>query len=255
MGKKRRRRRWSQVSISDNLKYLGLVVVASIFAGLVVMAYNRPAPVAADRAPRFQVMEEAEPTATPKKRAVFIGDSYTAGAGASDASKSFVTQVATATGWHATNLGRGGTGYLATSGKQGCGLDYCPNFREMIAEAVALKPSIVVVSGGRNDGRTPEALEQVRAFYSDLRTALPDAQIIATSPLWDSRQSPDYLASLGEVVRESVTSVGGNYIDIGQPLYARTDALIEDGVHPNDVGHALIAAAISTGIDAALPVR
>jgi lysophospholipase L1-like esterase len=33
-------------------------------------------------------------------------------------------------------------------------------------------------------------------------------------------------------------------LDIGDPLLGRSEAVVKDGVHPNDTGHAAIAAAV-----------
>jgi len=220
---------------------LGLAAVAVV--SLAVIAVNRPAVVSTYVAPADAF--SPAPTQTPMPTAVFIGDSYTAGTGSTSTDHAFPTLVAAAEGWHLENLGRGGTGYLATSGKLGCGLAYCPNYREMIAAAKKVDPTIVVVSGGRNDLGKAGVAKQVTGFYTDLRAAFPKATILATSPLWDDDPAPALIGSLGGEVKTAVKAVGGTYLDIGEPLLGHADDVISDGVHPNDGGHALIAAAIS----------
>ena len=153
-------------------------------------------------------------------------------------------------GWSEVNLGQGGTGYSSAvtgSGAQNaCGLSLCPSYDGMIAAAATAKPRIVVVSGGRNEASHDPALivAGISKFFSDLHAALPDAKIYATSPLWDATPPPAALRLIAQSVRDSVTAAGGTYLDIGQPLTGKPDLIIPDGIHPNDAGHAAIAAAI-----------
>lgn len=245
MGKKRKRRR-SNNWVQRNAKYVGLAALACVAVGLVVALVVRPGPVTANP-PRPSVPTEAATLAPERPVVVFIGDSYTAGAGASSAAATFTTLVGVAQGWQVENLGRGGTGYLATASTSGCGLEYCPNYREMITATVELSPDIIVVSGGRNDGDMTGSHDQVRAFYTELRAALPESKIVATSPLWDASEVPASLTALGGVVQESVTSIGGAYLDLKQPLQGRTDAVGDDGVHPNDAGYRAIADSFLAG--------
>lgn len=176
-------------------------------------------------------------------RAAFIGDSYTAGAYATDPSQSWATAFAADMGWLEKNFARGGTAYVNTHGKEGCGLEFCPNYTGMIPEVVASKPDVVVVSGGRNDAhRDPEEVAAgVTAFYSELRRALPEAKIVAVSPLWHTPRAPEQITLMGEAVRAAVTSVGGYYLDIGQPLEGKPELVAKDKVHPNDEGYDVIA--------------
>jgi acyl-CoA thioesterase-1 len=65
--------------------------------------------------------------------------------------------------------------------------------------------------------------------------------IYATSPLGDDDPAPRSLVSMGAAVDAAVTNVGGEYLDLGQPLAGRPELITGDGVHPNDDGYALIA--------------
>lgn len=194
-------------------------------------------------------MPTSAPPAAPTKPppiVAFVGDSYTAGAGASDPSRNFVSLVAKHEGWQAVNLGRGGTGYIATSSQAGCGLDYCPNYQQMVPDVVARAPSVVFVSGGQNDsGRSDKDFsDAVKKLYDDLRAGLPDARIIAASPLGLDDPPSASLAARRAIVKKAVIAVGGEYLDLGQPLGRHPELMADDHVHPNDEGHAAIASAI-----------
>lgn len=185
-------------------------------------------------------------TADVRPLAVFIGDSYSAGVGASSEQKRFVNRVAYAEGWTLVNLANGGTGYAVSAELAGCGKTYCPPYKGVLPKLQALKPDIVVVSGGRNDvGASDAAIDRaVDEFFPALRAAAPDAKIYATSPLWDDSPAPERLTRLGPVIRAAVDEVGGRYLDIGQPLLGEKAYVILDRVHPSDLGHGKIAEAV-----------
>jgi lysophospholipase L1-like esterase len=201
---------------------------------------------------------DAEDAAAEPPVVAFIGDSYTAGAGTTAPEKRFTTLVAHTQGWVEVNVGRGGTGYISPvdgdAAQVACGLDHCASYGEMIADAAAQQPEIVVVSGGRNElgkGRSASYRDGVAKFFADLRAALPDAQILVTSPIWDDDQAPDGLDDIADAVRAGAQAVGGTYLDIGEPLAGRREFVSADGVHPSDDGHAAIAQAVDAALAAA----
>lgn len=180
--------------------------------------------------------------------AVFVGDSYTAGAHATVPGNRFTALIAAAYDWTEVNLGRGGTGYITpvsdpASAMVGCGLGYCPSYLEMIPAVVAAGPAVVVVSGGRNDAAQPwpDVAAGIPAFYAALREALPGVPIVAMSPIWDTLPPPVAVVAMCTVVRRSVIAAGGLFVDLGDPLLGWPDRVAGDGIHPNDAGHAAIA--------------
>ena len=186
--------------------------------------------------------------------AVFLGDSYTQAGGLPEQQR-WVTLASKELGWWPVNLGRGGTGYLGPvsggNARNACGMDYCPSYAEMIAAAAAENPAIVVVSGGRNERHRwtdPEWANGVFGFYRQLRAAVPDADIYATSPMWDDDPAPGEMVFARAIVRVAVEDIGGVYVDLGEPLTGRPELVAADGVHPNADGHQAIAVAFTAAV-------
>ncbi|MFT2818183.1 SGNH/GDSL hydrolase family protein [Leifsonia sp. A12D58] len=232
-----------------NVKYalIGLLAVAAGAFGLVALQLGNSTQ-ATDAIPwpaaTFAVAPDDRPIVA------FVGDSYTAGTGSSSQAKTFPALIGAEQGWEVVNLGRAGTGYVTSGGQAECGLDYCPTFREVIPEIVRANPSIVVVSGGRNDGAVAGLAENVMTFYRELRAALPNAKILATSPTWDDEAEPQSIADARGYVRSAAEAVGATFLDIGEPLANRPDLVGPDGIHPLDAGYAAFATAINNAIAA-----
>jgi lysophospholipase L1-like esterase len=185
-------------------------------------------------------------SAQPQKPvAVFLGDSYTQGTGASAESKRWTALVAAQMGWAENNKGRGGTRYLNTSDQTGCGLSFCPNIEAMAPEAIASSPKIVVVAGGQNDFtsfiKDPGSVtDKIDSTYRNLRQALPDAKIIAVGP-----SSPwgvgGPTAGIDKAVQAAALAVNAKYVSLISPDVIQKSMILTDGAHVNDSGHAAIA--------------
>ncbi|KAA9084083.1 SGNH/GDSL hydrolase family protein [Microbacterium radiodurans] len=184
---------------------------------------------------------------------LFLGDSYVAGAGASNPSRSWVSVVGAAEGWRVRNYARGGTGYVAeVSGEKApnaCGREDCPDFAAMAREGAALLPDIVVVSGGRNDIGADALDTGVAQFFALLRETYPNSRIYVTNVLWDATDPPPQVAALADVVRAGAEGIGATWLDLGQPLGSDTELVAPDGVHPDDAGHQAIADAVLAALD------
>lgn len=184
----------------------------------------------------------------PAPKVLFIGDSYSSGAGASTKKHRWTSLVSEARGWEEHNAALGGTGYVAESGTAGCGKEHCPRYRIALDDYFRVNgaPDIVVVSGGRNDLGKPGLREAVKEFWEDL-CSRSGVEVIVTSPLWHSETEPVALVTLGDQIRAEAERCGARYLQLGQPL-DRPSLLAEDGVHPNDAGYAAIASAFDAAM-------
>lgn len=226
------------------IKLAGLCILGVLSFGLAAAALFVPAPTST-----YQRPSAATPTATATAdatTAVFIGDSYTQGVGATNDDLQWTSLVSEELGWEEINRGRGGTGYEATSGPEGCGLEYCPNYLEMLDEIEADAPDVIVVAGGQNDFSTFEsdpndATAFVRDFYTTLSEKFPDARIVAVGPSTPWGVSPA-VEAMDKVIRESAESIGADYVSMITPDVLADDSLIlDDLAHVGDDGHRAIA--------------
>jgi lysophospholipase L1-like esterase len=218
-----------------------VVLAAAIAAMLSGCAASSAAP--ASQPTGTPTAAEATPSSPPvPPRAVFLGDSYTVGVGASDPSLRWSSLVAAAAGWEEVNLGQVGTGYL-TNGKSAF-----PNFAEMIPTAVGADPDIVVVAGGQNDIAVglPDETVAIGTFYRELRDALPDARLIAVGPSYPVPFGDAEVVNTA--VRDAAAAVGADYVDLLNPAVLLPEYVVPDSVHVNDAGHAAIAARVDAAL-------
>jgi acyl-CoA thioesterase-1 len=195
-------------------------------------------------------------TPKPQPEALFIGDSYSEGEWAKPLSDGFTYLVANYFGWQGHNYAARATGYLrgdapnSTPKIRGCTARGCPDYLQQLdqARAAGVQPRIILVSGGRNDGRSPKLEGAINTFYNQLRATYPHAQIFATSPIWYGSAVPSRLRNIKQFVANAAASVGATYIDLGEPLLGHPELMSADAVHPNSAGHAALAAIIETRI-------
>jgi lysophospholipase L1-like esterase len=182
------------------------------------------------------------PVRTARPLVAILGDSYESGLGTTRESARWSSLVATRNGWLEANLGRGGTGFVTTAGSGGCGLPVCPTITDMASAAVAAKPDIVLVSGGRNDGAaTPAVQAAIETTIAALRAGLPNARIVVISPMWDSSTPGPALASMEAWEAASAGAHAAQLVPGAASWLTGHPEWIADGVHPNDQGYAQIA--------------
>jgi len=229
-----------------------IVVAGVIFALLVASLYGlvtyRPASTTAQAVPQALITPARD-----RPLAVFLGDSYTAGTGATTDSSRWSSLVAQERGWHELNFGLGGTGYATSAGVNGCGQKYCPSYRESVKEIAQLQPDVVVVAGGQNDFATSESkpatvTRAIGATIEGLRKSLPDAQIIVVGPSTPSGAG-DTAVTMEAAVRRAAKGADATFISLLEPRpVIRGPMVLPDKVHVNDSGHAAIARRVLDGL-------
>lgn len=249
--------------IRDNWQYVLLVLLFALAVFLVVLALNRP--TTSFRQPTDRVSTPSStpsptPTPTPTSTSLpssvppsaapavvaFLGDSYTIGTGASSIDARWTTKIAERNGWTEVNVGVASTGYATLADNGGA------SYTKRVAEVVAAKPAVVIVSGGRFDysgsSSRLDVSSAIKETFVSLRSGLPSTQIIALGPIWDASEAPLRLTEISGEVQAAAESVGGSFVDIGQPFAGQPSLIGSDGVLPNDAGYATLTFKIASAI-------
>ncbi len=182
---------------------------------------------------------------------VFLGDSYTQGAGG--AGVTWPDVLGQEQGWDVANLGLGGTGYLRTSGERGCGRAYCGTFQEASAEIIGA-PRMIFISGGRNDLglATDDIAAAAEELLVDLRNRYPEAKTFLVNPWYDDDAPPARLGAISAALEAAAARHDVVFLDTGQPLRGEEDLISDDGVHPNGDGYRVLAKAVGLALTKAL---
>lgn len=219
---------------------------------LIVMKFKRPiapalamASVALAVAGYLTVGAPAAAATAGRSTAVAIGDSIMDGHNLRP-DQAWPVIIAHDDDWSLTNLSADGDGFV-TVGDDGT------TFLQQVREAITSHPSIVIVSASSNDLGVPEP--EVRSAMveavDELHAALPKAEIIGFSAIWNQNDPPPQLDQMGTDLKAAVSAVGGTYLDIGNPLKDRPDLMQGGDVHPTAAGQLVIAAAVQSALSKA----
>lgn len=224
----------------ETIATLVAALVVFVAAGIVIL-HDDPVPDAG-QTPGFSVAagptsQPSSSSAVPSKVVAFLGDDFTAGAGASDPSRGFVALVSRRLGVIGKKFSVAG-GYAKSSagGKV---------YADRVAAVAAAGPDVVVVTGGHNDSTDDPSTRhgKVADLFAALQKALPKAVLVAVAPFWGDSSPPPALAALAAAIRAGVRAAGGSYVDLPDPLLGHPEWM-SDGVDPNDGGYAAIATAL-----------
>ncbi|MCC2594323.1 SGNH/GDSL hydrolase family protein [Tessaracoccus sp. OS52] len=162
---------------------------------------------------------------------VIIGDSYSMG----EPAETWVGPVAESLGWtDVVNLSSPGRGFVMSP--RSCDFDPCGTFALSIPAIVEAEPDIVVTFGGTADGDYGLS-EAASAYFDELRQELPEAELIAISPVTTADSADYWLTLHNQTIGAGVEDVDGTFINVGQPG-------LGDGEELSPQGHAEIAQAI-----------
>jgi lysophospholipase L1-like esterase len=221
-----------------SIGWIFLAFVAAVAAAVTVAAFVRAT---------------HEPDVPPT--VLFVGDSYTAGTGEHDPAKGYPGRIASEAGWDLHVDAQGATGFISDGKKS------FPDARRLIDRLAddkknVPKVDILIVDAGRNDLEQPpdDIANALSEYLTQARKQWPEAKIVVVLPAYLTTEPIDvnYYRELLEGFRESVSAVGGTLIDpIAEGWYANIDPAtmtIDDGVHPNSRGNALIANRMMTAL-------
>jgi lysophospholipase L1-like esterase len=170
----------------------------------------------------------------------FYGDSYTRGSTASSPAKRWTTIVCRDHGWREFNPSLNGLGFVHNRRVVGRG--------DVPDQIIRRHPDVVVVTLGLNDNFSyPVAASAVhRQIGADLRrlkSGLPRARIVVVEPFWYSDARPPSVGIIAGWVRRAAADIGADYIPgASHWIEHHPEWMAGDGLHPNDVGYAQIAA-------------
>jgi len=180
--------------------------------------------------------------------AIFIGDSYTQANSLVSAGyfkqRRFSTLISRYYGWKEVNYAVGGMGYIWGE----------TTFIQQLENAIADttydhdKVEKVFVCGGRNDSQVPAEefddaayLTAVKAVIDRANAAFPNADVVLIPMMWDSIIPPGIIYKQYGLICNA--AYGKNAVIIPnayQWLIGFKDYILNDNVHPNVEGHAII---------------
>jgi lysophospholipase L1-like esterase len=168
----------------------------------------------------------------------FIGDSWTVGAGA-EGRRSYAVRAAEQLGWESTVLGVSGSGYDLPGRAGG-------TFAQRVDPAVATHADVIVVQGSLNERRsTPGSL---RAAADDTLERLraeadPATRIVVLGASYVPGTPREVIDWINDEVRRAAGLAGVRFVDVAAEDWTDPGEpwIWYDSIHPNDVGHQMIA--------------
>ena len=180
----------------------------------------------------------------------FLGDSWTAGVGATGR-RGYVVRTAEALGWGYANFGVGGSGYSVPGPHHSL-------FSERIPQLVAMHPDLVVVQGSLNERRsTPGRLRPAAAdTLAELRGALgPGVPILVVGASYNIGTPDATIDWINAAVAEAAAGAELPFLDMSGWLDPQDRSLWSDTIHPDDDGHQLMADRLAARLQDLTPSR
>lgn len=212
-----------------------------IIAGLLVLgacgSTSSHAPESAPGAAR-EAPAPAQPAVPSDSRPVIVafGDSLTAGFGA-DTGSSYPDFLQ-------RELDRGGYRYrVANAGISG---ETTTDALERLKTVTALKPAVVIVEFGGNDGLRGLPLSTTRSNLDQIVASLKDsgAAVLLAGMTLPPNYGPDYIASFQHIYSDLATKYKVALIPFLLEGVAGTNLMQRDGLHPTADGNRLVAATV-----------
>lgn len=234
---------------------IGLLVVIVALLGFAAFRPSAPAVTpemmaeANAASAELEAKRKAQADAEAKPVALFIGDSYTAGARATDATKKWSTLVARELGWKESNLGVFGTGYVTVP--QECNGKPCSSYLDRI-EASKATPDVVILAGGQND--FPAYVASSTAVKTAIARTVdaaaqkwPEARLIVVGP-----STPFEIDAtsrgMDAAVQDAAKSVDAEYVSMIEPNVLKKSMVVSDLIHVSDDGYEAIADRVNSAL-------
>lgn len=189
------------------------------------------------------------PTKAPAPTAVFIGDSYTVGAGATHTELGWARVASRILSWSPVVAADSGSGFI-TKGQRGM----------LTADLIkAAKPestpSYVVIASGYNDSASnPAPLESaVHEALDAAKAKWHKAKFVVLGPWAPNGTVNSNQATTGAILKSAAHERGMVFVDpISQEWFKAPGMIGPDKLHPNDAGHRAIGQDAAEAITAAL---
>lgn len=174
---------------------------------------------------------------------LWIGDSYTAGAGAKDAEHAESCLTAARMGWLCDLDAEGGTGFVADGHDKS--LAFAPVGQRLEATAENSQADVVIIDTGRTDPDDQTTVDAARTFFDDVRSAYPKAAVVLVAPYYmtsDSAIRPTLAAfeqkyAQGHGSFHFVDPIAEGWISLAKS----GSMVLPDKVHPGPAGHRYVA--------------
>jgi lysophospholipase L1-like esterase len=179
---------------------------------------------------------------------VFLGDSYTSGyLGIGEGSDGWPAIVSGSAGWKMVNLAEPGIGFVNPG--------WTTPVRTQVAEAIRLKPDLVVLAAGHNDEHygTDRTARAADAVLGALGAGVPGAILVVIGPIWYDGSPVPTIVALRDHLRARAAASGALFIDpiAGRWFAGSNHPLIgAEGIHPTSSGHRHIAQLVLAALDA-----
>lgn len=191
---------------------LCVIVAASIFVGT-VPAYAQPRPLTV----------------------AIVGDSFSAAVGAGDVDRGYAHLLGDRGCWDLNLVARSGSGYAAS-------VDPFVSIPRVAAVATSL-PDVIIVQGSGNDRGDGRMFAAASGLYLTYRVVAPQARIVVVGPTDAPSADHGNIDEIRRYLRDAAGVAGATFLDpkAERWLNPATD-YAPDGIHPNDRGHARMAA-------------
>jgi lysophospholipase L1-like esterase len=167
---------------------------------------------------------------------VFIGDSWTDGAGATDR-VGFAHLTGEQLGGPHWVLGIGGSGYVVPEAGR--------TYADRIPVALRADPDLVVVQGSLNERNTPlpDLAPAVARTLTRLRVELGEAGVLVLGASYVPGVPDEVIDGINDTIRAAAEQLGLRFVDVAAESWTdpADPSVWADPIHPNDRGHLQIA--------------